>query len=49
MGQKETVVTNKKQIMIYDPKNDGTYVSGTAVIQRTSMGWPSLTPNRTWD
>jgi hypothetical protein len=25
MGQKETVVTNKNRIMIYGPKNDGTY------------------------
>jgi hypothetical protein len=26
MGQKETVVTNKNRIMIYGPKNDGTYI-----------------------
>jgi hypothetical protein len=26
MGQKETAVTNKNRIMIYGPKNDGTYI-----------------------
>jgi hypothetical protein len=26
MGQQETAVTNKNRIMIYGPKNDGTYV-----------------------
>jgi hypothetical protein len=26
MGQEETAVTNKNRIMIYGPKNDGTYI-----------------------
>ena len=26
MGQKETATTNKNRIMIYGPKNDGTYI-----------------------
>ncbi len=26
MGQKETAVTNVNRIMIYGPKNDGTYI-----------------------
>jgi len=34
MGQKETATTNKNRIMIYGPKNDGTYV----VELRTAAG-----------
>jgi len=33
MGQKETATTNKNRIMIYGPKNDGTYVVGSEPLR----------------
>jgi hypothetical protein len=46
MGQQETAVTNKNRIMIYGPKNDGTYV----VEFRKAEGVVALAePSTFWD
>jgi ATP dependent DNA ligase domain len=47
MGQQETAVTNKNRIMIYGPKNDGTYVIEfrTAVGEALAISVPRGPPN----
>jgi hypothetical protein len=40
MGQNETVVTNKNRIMIYGPKDDGTYVVEFRTAARPAHGRP---------
>jgi hypothetical protein len=40
MGQKETAMTGKNRIMIYGPKNDGTYVVETADGEALAISVP---------